>query len=126
MLGVKMGWLDVVFPSLIVCGLFGVLFAVAIGFSYLGLVWLHKEITKCPQCGRRGAGDLVEREVVASEVRTEWRDPRGLFGRDPSRRQLVQVTEKTCEEHFECQYCGHEWTRTTQETQRDPRKEELD
>jgi hypothetical protein len=121
-----MEWLDVLFPSLMVCGLFGVVFLVAIGFSYLGLVLLHKEMTKCPQCGRRGAGDLVEREEVASEVRTEWKDPRGRFGRDRGQRQLVQVTQKTYEEHFECQHCEHRWTRTTQETQRDPRSEELD
>ncbi|MGD1994972.1 MAG: hypothetical protein PVI59_17395 [Anaerolineae bacterium] len=116
-----MGWLDVLFPSLLICGLFGVILLVGIGFSYLGLVWLHKEMTKCPECSRRGAGELVEREVVASEVNTEWKDRRGIFGRDRDRRQLVQVTEETYEEHFECQYCGHCWTRTTQETQRDSR-----
>lgn len=109
-----MGWYDVLFPALVVCGSFGIIFLVGIVFSYLWLVWLDKEATKCPECGKRGAGELVESEMIHSRVSTEWRDTHGIFGRGASRRQLIQVTEETYEDHFECKYCGHQWTKTTQ------------
>ncbi len=44
-----MDWANTVFPSLIVCGLFGIMLAVGIGFSYLWLVWLNKPVDEnCP------------------------------------------------------------------------------
>jgi hypothetical protein len=44
-----MDWANAVFPSLIVCGLFGIMLAVGIGFSYLWLVWLNKPVGEnCP------------------------------------------------------------------------------
>jgi len=116
-----MGWYDALFPSSVVCGLLGIILLVGIGFSYLWLVWLGKEATKCPECGRRGAGELVKSEVIHSRVYTEWKDTRSIFARDSSRRQLIQVTEKTYEDHFECQSCGHQWTKTAQEKKRTPR-----
>ncbi len=112
-----MEWPDVLYPSLIICGLFGVILLVGIGFSYLWLVWLNKEATKCPECGKRGAGELVESKVIRSRVYTEWRNTWSIFGRDSSRRQPIQVTEKTYEDHFECKYCGYRWTKTAQEKQ---------
>jgi DNA-directed RNA polymerase subunit RPC12/RpoP len=110
-----------VFPVLLLCGFFGIILLVGIGSTYLWLVWLDKEATKCPECGEKGAGELVETEVIQSRVYTEWKDAWGIFGRDPSRRQLMQVTEKTYEDHFECEYCGHQWTTTARERKQSPR-----
>ena len=93
---------------------------VGIGFSYLWLVRLIKETTKCPECGKREAGELVESKVVDSRVYTEWRDTWSIFNRDPRRRRPIQVTEKTYEDHFKCEYCGHQWTRIAQERKRSP------
>lgn len=116
-----MEWSNFVFPVLLLCGLFGIILLVGIGFSYLWLVWLDKEATKCPKCGERGGGELVESEVIHSRVYTEWRDTPRMFSRDPRRRQPIQVTEKTYEDHFKCKYCGHQWTKTAQERKRSPR-----
>ena len=117
-----MEWYDVMYPSLVICGLFGLIFLVGIGFSYLWLVWVGKEATKCPECGKRGAGELVESKEIRSRVYTEWKDtPQSIFRRDPNRRQLIQVTEKTYEDHFECEHCGCRWTKTAQERKRTPR-----
>ena len=115
-----MEWYNLVFPVLLLCGLFGVIILVGIGFSYLWLVWLGKEATKCPECDERGAGELVESKVIHSRVYTEWKDT-SMFSRDPRRRQPIQVTEKTYEDHFKCKYCGHKWTTTAQERKRSPR-----
>jgi len=116
-----MNWLNILFLSSIVCVLFIVMLAVGIGCSYLWLVWLNKRATKCPECDKTGAGELVESKVIHSRVYTEWKDKQSIFSRDPSRRQLIQVTEKTYEDHFECKYCGHRWTKTAQERKRTPR-----
>ena len=77
---------DHVYPVLMMCGLLIIIILVGVGFSYLFLVWWGKELTKCPKCGKRGAGELVESELIDSRVRTEWRNVRSRFGVDPSQR----------------------------------------
>ena len=118
-----MEWLNYLFPVLLICGLFGIIFLVGIGFSYLWLVWLGKEATRCPECGRRGAGELVESQVINSKVHTEWRNTRSIFRRNSTGRELIRMTESTYEDHFECQYCGHQWTKTAQERKRQSSRE---
>lgn len=114
-----MNWADIVFPSAIVCGLFGIILAVGVGFSYLWLVWLNKQATKCPECGKPGAGELVEGKLIDSRSHWERKTQGNIFHRDES---PVQVTKETYEDHFECQYCGHQWTRTAQLTKTIPKK----
>jgi ribosomal protein L37AE/L43A len=114
-----MGWSDILVPSSVICGLFGVMLVVGIGFSYLWLVRLNKEATKCPECGKRGAGELVESKVIDSKAHWEWRRHISIFRQDVRR---VQVTEETYEDHYECQYCGHQWTKTAQWTRTTPEK----
>lgn len=111
---------DILFPTLLVCGFFGIIILVGIGFTYLWLLWLNAEATKCPECSRRGAGELVESQVLNSRSYTEWGDPRNLLSRTVSRRQQVRVTEKTIEDHFECKHCGHQWTKVAQEKKHNP------
>lgn len=115
-----MDWLDVVFPSLIVCGIFAIMLAVAIGCSYLWLAWLGKRATKCPECGKTGAGELVESEVIDSKSHLDWK------GRSGTSQQAspLRVTEETYEDHFECRYCGHRWIKVAQWTKTIPEKRE--
>jgi DNA-directed RNA polymerase subunit RPC12/RpoP len=113
-----MDWADVFFPSLIVCGIFGIMLAVAIGCSYLWLMWLNKRATKCPECGKTEAGELVEDKLIESKSHLEWKT-HGSASRDPS---PLRVTEETYEEHFECRYCGHRWVQTAQWTRTTPVK----
>ena len=112
-----MEWPDVLCPSLMICGLFGVILLVGIGSSYLWLVWSGKEATKCPECGKRGAGELVESKVIHSKAHTEWKTRSSLFRQDV---RPVRVIEETHEDHYECQYCGHRWTKTAQWTRTTP------
>ncbi len=106
-------------PLFLVCGLFALILAVGIGCSYLWLVWLGKEATKCPKCGKRGAGELLESKVIDSKSYTEWERRLRILGGDADQRRLVQVTEQASEDHFECERCGHRWTRTAREKKRD-------
>ena len=77
-----------VYPVLLACGLFSIILVVGIGFSYLWLVWVGKEATKCPDCGERGAGELVESEMIYLKVHTEWKDA-SMFSRGSSQRQRI-------------------------------------
>jgi len=105
---------EILFPTLLVLIFFGIIVLTGIVFSYLWLRWLHAEATKCPECGRRGGGELVESDVTASKTYTEWKEAQRLFGQYANR-QRIRVTEKTYEDQFECQHCGHQWTQTAQE-----------
>jgi hypothetical protein len=66
-----MGWSEILFPFLIVCGFLGLVLLVGVGFSYLWLVWLNKQATTCPKCGEKGAGKLVESKVIDSKTHLE-------------------------------------------------------
>ena len=114
-----MDWVDAAFLFLIVCGLFAVMLVVGVGSSYLGLIWLNKQATKCPECGKIGAGELVESKLINSVSRVEQKTRSGIF-RKKSR--PVRVAEETYEDHFECQYCGHRWMRTAQWDRTIPKK----
>jgi hypothetical protein len=93
------------YPTFLVCFLFGIILATGIGFSYLWLVMFDKQARKCPDCHKLGGGDITASELIASK---QYMD----FKRQPP----VQVTEKTYEDHYQCQHCGHTWTKIGQET----------
>ena len=116
-----MGWSDILVPSLMICGLLGVMLVVGIGFSYLWLVWWNKQATKCPQCGKREAGEPGESKVIHSKAHVEWKTSSGLFRQDV---RPVRVIEETYEDHYECRYCGHRWTKTAQWTRTTPEKKQ--
>jgi hypothetical protein len=97
----------ILYPSALICLLFGVIILVGIGFSYLWLAAMHQQLSKCPHCQRRGAGDLTETVVISSENHMDYK-----------RYPPTRVTVKTLEDHYKCQHCGHQWTRTMKETTR--------
>ena len=108
-----MDWFEALFPGLLVCGLFGVIVLVGIGFSYLWLVWLGGQAIKCPECGKRGAGELVESKVTDLRVYAKRGSRPSIFDKSAQRPQ-IQMTEKRYEDRFVCQYCGHRWVITAQ------------
>ena len=91
---------DIVYPTLLVCGFFGIILLVGIGFTYLWLLWLNAAALKCPECGRRGAGELEESEVITRRSYTEWKEGSNILGRqdlaymDPGRGYLFQAEGK--------------------------------
>ena len=105
-----MNWVDILYPSLTLCGIFGLLLIVAIGCSYLWLVRVNKQAMKCPECGKIGAGELLESEVIESKSHLDWKTRSGTsLEANP-----IRVTEEVYEDHFECRYCGHRWMKTAQ------------
>ncbi len=117
-----MNWADILFPSLIVCGIFAIMLAVAIGCSYLWLLQLNKRATKCPKCGKPGAGELLDSEVIDSKSHMDWKTRSGTFRES----NPIRVTEEIYKDHFECRYCGHRWMKTAQWTKTVPEKRDGD
>jgi hypothetical protein len=100
---------------LLLIGGFCVLMLLAsVGATYLALRWFHAEATKCPSCGKRGGGELVESQVVDAKRYVDWKSQGGKKG--------VRVEEETRENLYRCQYCGYEWTRTAEEKRHSPVK----
>jgi len=111
---------DFVYPLGVICGLFGVFILAQIVIAYIWLRWLNAKATTCPECGHKGAGELLDSDVIDSTEYVQWRDVRSFFGRRAGKRRRVEVSDKTYEDHFECRYCGHRWTSTTQERKESP------
>jgi DNA-directed RNA polymerase subunit RPC12/RpoP len=107
-----------VFPLLLVCGVFGAFILLGIGISYVSLRWFYAEMAKCPECGRRGAGEFLDAEVVDSNSRIETKNTSMRRGGTPAQR--VRITETTHNEHYRCEFCGHEWEKITHERKTDP------
>ena len=115
-----MGWADILYPFLLTGGLCGVILLVTVGSSYLWLTWMNRQAAKCPECGKAGAGELVDSEMINSRTRTEQRKRLGLFRQET---KPVRVTEETYKDHFKCEHCEHEWTKTARWTKTSPEEE---
>ena len=111
---------NIVFPVLLLCGFFLLILLMGIAGSYVWLRWIHAQMTKCPACGRKDAGELVDSVTVASKTSTEWSKERKGFGQILGQPQRLRVVEKEVEDRFTCGFCGHEWTATSHEKTHTP------
>ena len=109
-----------VYPLGVICGLFGIFILAQVVITYAWLRWLNAKATRCPECGRKGAGELLDSDVIDSKEYVQWRNARSFFGWGAGKRQRIQVSDRTYEDRFECQYCGHQWTITAQEKKEGP------
>lgn len=98
---------EIFYLTLVVSSFVGVMALVGIVSSYLSLRVLGARFGTCPNCHRRDAGRIIESETVDSRSHMD-------FKRSPPAR----VTIKTLEDRWQCQHCGHEWTKTLKETDR--------
>jgi hypothetical protein len=115
-------WPDIFYPSLLICAPLLAVFLATVGVSYLWLRWVSNQATKCPECGKQGAGELIESKLLSSTTRTERRTRYGLFRQEE---RPTQVKDETYEDHFRCQSCKHEWIKTAQWTRTLPEKKDL-
>jgi DNA-directed RNA polymerase subunit RPC12/RpoP len=103
---------DILIPIGLLCVFVALFVGVTIGFTYLWLLWYNASMTRCPECGKRGAGELVNSRVLSSKSYLDQNEMK--------KGKVVRITEKTHEDEFECQYCGHRWTSMAEHTQRLP------
>lgn len=110
----------IVYPLLLLCALVGVMLLVGIGFSYFWLVAMDAQGRTCPNCHKRGAGNLIASDTLDSTSHTTWSKTRGYGRASTGKPRLLEVTEENYEDHYECRHCGHKWTKTGKETTRTP------
>lgn len=96
-----MDFLDVIVPILPMCGLLILVLLMGIGFNYFWLKLMYRRIRACPQCGAKGAGEVVDTEEIVIANNVDYR------GRKPVRIKETKVTDQ-----FQCNVCQHTWTRS--------------
>lgn len=90
---------DIFYPSLIICGLLLAMLAISAVSSYFWLRHVDARYRKCPNCERKGVGDVVATNVVNSQTRI-----------DRKGRRAARVTVETHEDQYLCSACDHRWT----------------
>jgi len=96
-----MNFLDVILPILPVCGLLILVLLAGIALNYLWLKLMLRNINTCPECGAKGAGEFVDTQVIVLSNSVDHR------GRKP-----VRIKEEKVTDHYECEVCKHNWTRS--------------
>jgi hypothetical protein len=104
--------LDILVPLAIVIVMAGFAFLFVTGLVYLSLNWFYARMKKCPKCGRKDAAVFKETKFVDANIRVDWKDERQEEG--------DRVTEWQYKDHFECKYCGHQWSYSGRKTERQP------
>lgn len=79
-------------------------------FSYLWLRYIDAEARKCPQCQTKGAGEVLEYELVDSRSYVDSAAVQKMPRKFRRRAKPVQVEEKKYKVDYKCNQCGHEWT----------------
>jgi predicted RNA-binding Zn-ribbon protein involved in translation (DUF1610 family) len=96
-----MDFLDVIVPILPMCGLLILVLLIGVAFNALWLKLMYRQIRACPSCGAKAAGEIVDTQeiVIANNV-----DHRG--------RKPVRIKETKVSDQYQCEVCGHTWTRS--------------
>lgn len=97
---------EFVFPLLLIAIFIGIMFGVTTLTSYFWLRHMDNTVRRCPQCEAKGAGEITETVELDSSSEVD-------FKRKPPR----LIVTKHFEDHYECNQCGHSWTRTFRETE---------
>lgn len=102
-----MDFLAIVYLTLLICGFVSVVILIGIAVSALWLRYIDRHLRACPRCRRKAAGYIVETETASSHSHVDSK------GREPAR-----VTEEHLIDHYQCEHCGHTWTRSFKQTKR--------
>jgi hypothetical protein len=96
-----MDFLDIIFPILPMCLLLILVLLLGVGANYLWLKFMLRRIRACPECGAKAAGELIDTEEIVISNKIERR------GRKP-----IRIKETKVIDQFQCEKCGHTWTRS--------------
>jgi hypothetical protein len=87
--------LPVCFISLLLVGLFWWIFGWLLAHS------LDRNLRRCPECKRGGVGKIVETEIEPLGVKV-----------DRSKLTTIRIKREKVTDHYICDHCGHQWTRS--------------
>ncbi len=98
----------VLYLMLVLCGLLSALLAAVVYFTINSL---DRRFRRCPECGQTGTGYIYDTEIIESTAHIDYRV------NNPMRTKEVRTVDQ-----YECEQCGHQWTRTMERTERTPYK----
>jgi hypothetical protein len=113
-------WIQVFAPIVVICTIFALLVLFGIWVTYLGLREWDRRKRACPNCGRKGSGDVIESDVISTRSYVDTRQVgKAKLGRSTTW-GAIRVTETQYEDLYQCSICGHRWTRESAEVERVP------
>ena len=95
---------------LLLCAALAIVLVVSTAVSYLWLRYVDALARKCPQCQTKGAGEVLEYEVVDSKSYVDSAAAQKIPRRFRRRVKPITVEEKKYKVDYKCNQCGHEWT----------------
>ncbi|MBL7162042.1 MAG: hypothetical protein ISS57_05495 [Anaerolineales bacterium] len=103
-----MDYLAIVYPILVACFLFGIILVISFVIAVVWLQYVDRRLRECPKCRRKAAGIIVDTKTVRLKRHI---DRKGL--------KPVRITEEQVTDQYECEFCGHTWTRSLKRIQRE-------
>ena len=100
--------LNIFYPIFVFCGLAVAIVLISVALTVL---FLDRHIRTCPECRRRGVGYIVNTETVESNTHFDYRGGQG-----------AKVKKEHLVDHYKCEHCGYQWTRTIKRKERIPHK----
>lgn len=88
---------------LIILAIFGVFWVIG---GYILFRVVDRKLRRCPNCKRAAAGTIIESETEPLGIQV---DRRG--------KEMVRIKSEKVIDHFQCDHCGHTWTRSFERKQ---------
>ena len=70
-------------------------------FGWLLAQSVDRNLRRCPKCKRGGVGKIIETETESLGVKV-----------DRSKLTTIRLKREKVTDHYSCDYCGHQWTRS--------------
>lgn len=102
----SIGFRELFYLMLVLCGLV-IAFLAAVVFITIKV--LDRRLRRCPECDRTGTGFIADTETFESNSHIDYRQ------NNPMRTKEFRRVD-----HYECEHCGHQWTRTSERVDRTP------
>ena len=103
-----MDTIGLLYLSLMICGMFVIMLVISLAASSIWLRSVEGNLRQCPNCKKKGAGEIEEVDVLESETHMDFK---GVY---PTRKTMERLLD-----HYQCTHCGHEWTREFSRTKRE-------
>ena len=70
-------------------------------FGWLIMESVDRNLRRCPKCKRGGVGKIIETETESLGVKV-----------DRNKLTIIRIKREQVTDHYSCEYCGHQWTRS--------------
>ncbi len=102
----SIGFSELFYLMLVLCVFLIVLLASVV---FLTIHVLDRRFRRCPECHRTGTGFIADTETFESSPHIDYRQ-----------NNPVSTIEVRRVDHYKCEQCGHQWTRTSERVDKTP------